>query len=456
MEFDPSKLTDGFLFIWNVENVYACDDLINSPTFIAPNLEKTEWSMSISRESSFVHLKRIDNNSVAEAIEFDVIVSVVLSDESKNLLEKENKLKFRKDVSKFFVFFLNQLIFEEDNLKIYCYLRKSEELNESLIRCSALTHLQSERRNDVWKVQNFRHLMTNDPKTFILESTGKESPQTVLTGRLSKRSKLFHVEVSVPDFLCYKKIFIIGKISVLAADGSLKYSIKGSFIFNNNTSLNTVSKFPTGICQASVLQLSDEYLTHGDLLLMCDFFISNGEIYHEVRESCYLRNKHKFIAESHILAHSMIEENIPRVPEEDTGESTQDLKSSHEFEQPTETLEDDVNYEYLDKKYCDVILTTGNNTFPVHKCILCLKSPVFKKMFDTDMKETSNKNVDIDDLDSNTLRRFLLFLYTENLENLQWEIATKLFYAAVKYHVTSLKVKCSCFLESHLSMSNVC
>ncbi|GBM29073.1 hypothetical protein AVEN_233244-1 [Araneus ventricosus] len=77
-------------------------------------------------------------------------------------------------------------------------------------------------------------------------------------------------------------------------------------------------------------------------------------------------------------------------------------------------------------------------------------------MFETDMREIANKKVDIDDLDSDTLRRFLLFLYTENLENLQWEIAAKMYYAADKYQATSLKAQCSSFLKSYLSVSSVC
>ncbi|KAF8771049.1 speckle-type POZ protein B-like [Argiope bruennichi] len=59
-------------------------------------------------------------------------------------------------------------------------------------------------------------------------------------------------------------------------------------------------------------------------------------------------------------------------------------------------------------------------------------------------------------MDADTLNRFLLFLYSDTLEDLQWDRAERLLYAANKYQVESLKKECSSFLMSHLTVSNVC
>ncbi|GBO32019.1 hypothetical protein AVEN_79518-1 [Araneus ventricosus] len=50
----------------------------------------------------------------------------------------------------------------------------------------------------------------------------------------------------------------------------------------------------------------------------------------------------------------------------------------------------------------------------------------------------------------------LLYMYTDSLEELQWETASDLYVAAEKYQIMTLKDKCSSFLKSNLSLSNAC
>ncbi|GBM76844.1 Speckle-type POZ protein B [Araneus ventricosus] len=104
----------------------------------------------------------------------------------------------------------------------------------------------------------------------------------------------------------------------------------------------------------------------------------------------------------------------------------------------------------------DVCLRAGNKSFPVHKLILSSRSPVFKAMFTSGMREKTSKCIDIPDLDADTLNRLLLYIYKDEVQKLTWEIAANLFEAADKYELLTLKEKCSCFLQSNLSKSNVC
>ncbi|XP_035208447.1 speckle-type POZ protein B-like [Stegodyphus dumicola] len=103
----------------------------------------------------------------------------------------------------------------------------------------------------------------------------------------------------------------------------------------------------------------------------------------------------------------------------------------------------------------DVNIIVGSRTFPVHKSILCFRSSVFSKMFETNMTETEDNNVNISDTDPDIMDEFLLFIYSGNLGKPLNETATKLYSVADKYDVPFLKKKCSSFLESHLSAENV-
>ncbi|XP_055944475.1 speckle-type POZ protein B-like [Argiope bruennichi] len=75
-------------------------------------------------------------------------------------------------------------------------------------------------------------------------------------------------------------------------------------------------------------------------------------------------------------------------------------------------------------------------------------------MLTNDMKERNTNSIQVDDLENDTVHQLLLFLYSDNVDNLQWESAIKLYYAADKYEVEKLKVICSSFLVDNLSTSN--
>ncbi|CAL1291030.1 unnamed protein product [Larinioides sclopetarius] len=484
MSFEPSTITDGYLFTWNIENIhFISEERIISPVFITSNLENLEWNMEFFR--LHIYLKRIESRRKVNIPEIEVDLSAVSSNGSNYLF---TDTKFDKG----FHWVLPRTWFDCETLTIHCHMRKPHERNESLIQFSLLTVIQTEHRVGIWKVENFKLLMKSTPKNYALESAGKQLPPIVLTGekcdkypdsvedlsnsiqkyefketdekRLSSimpPRQIFKIKVTVPDYARYKMIFLICKISCLTEDGEIKFLTERTFFFKYLPLFLSFSQYcvPPDRNSDILLTVKDIDLNNGDLSLICDFIISNGEGKSVIRESSYLQNNYKFITNSQFLKSSITEENNTsdtNIPKEGTRERKHDLKNIQEFQQHTERHEEDLNYEYLNKKYCDVILTTENKTFPVHKCILCLKSPVFKTMFQTDMRETANKKVDIDDLDRDTLCRFLLFLYTEKLENQNWEVATKMYYAADKYQVTSLKSECSSFLKSHLSMSNVC
>ncbi|GFW08714.1 TD and POZ domain-containing protein 3 [Trichonephila clavipes] len=104
----------------------------------------------------------------------------------------------------------------------------------------------------------------------------------------------------------------------------------------------------------------------------------------------------------------------------------------------------------------DMKLRTNTNTIPVHTPILGARSSVFRAMFSNNMKERTQGCVDVTDLDDETVRRMLLYMYTNKLEDLHWESASQLYAASDKYDIASLRIKCSVILLGKLSPKNAC
>lgn len=122
-----------------------------------------------------------------------------------------------------------------------------------------------------------------------------------------------------------------------------------------------------------------------------------------------------------------------------------------------DTLQSDLLRLYEDKKFCDATLKTRNAIFPVHKSVLCARSPVFCAMFESDTKEARTGIVHIQDIRPDTLEQMLFFMYKDSLgDNMSWEMAAGLYYAADKYRIQALKDRCVSVLIEKLSVANVC
>ncbi|GBM88657.1 Speckle-type POZ protein [Araneus ventricosus] len=116
---------------------------------------------------------------------------------------------------------------------------------------------------------------------------------------------------------------------------------------------------------------------------------------------------------------------------------------------------EDIKPLYMNQCLTDVEVRTETKSFPAHKTVLCARSPVFKAMMTNDMKEKKTNCIHVDDLENDIVQQLLLFLYSDNIENLQWESATQLYYAANKYQIGKLKDVCSSFLVENLTPTNV-
>jgi speckle-type POZ protein len=82
-----------------------------------------------------------------------------------------------------------------------------------------------------------------------------------------------------------------------------------------------------------------------------------------------------------------------------------------------------------------------------------VKSQFFSKMFQMDMKEAHERNVEINDAEPDVVREMLRFLYTGEVENMT-KVFTNLYELAHRYLIEDLKNVCVTSMIEHLSAEN--
>ena len=107
----------------------------------------------------------------------------------------------------------------------------------------------------------------------------------------------------------------------------------------------------------------------------------------------------------------------------------------------------------LEEKFSDLKITCEENEFPVHKLILSVRSDVFKTMFSSEGKfEGADDKLKLEDTNADTLKSFLRYLYTDEIED---QVDCKLLILADKYNVKDLVEKCVQVAENNMNVENV-
>ncbi|KAF8777738.1 Kelch-like protein 23 like protein [Argiope bruennichi] len=111
---------------------------------------------------------------------------------------------------------------------------------------------------------------------------------------------------------------------------------------------------------------------------------------------------------------------------------------------------DDFKRLYQDHIMSDITIKTKSASFPAHKVILFASSSTFKNM----LTRTTTDILEIENLEDDIVSRMLLSLYTDSLEDAQWNIVMKLYHAADVFELLRLKLECSRFLLENLNLTN--
>ena len=104
--------------------------------------------------------------------------------------------------------------------------------------------------------------------------------------------------------------------------------------------------------------------------------------------------------------------------------------------------------------FVDVTIKCGRKEFKAHKAVLVSQSPVFKTMFETDMKEKRSSTVEMSDVESVVISEVLNYLYTGSAPNMG-SMTEELLAFAHKYQIRPLLSLCETKLLSSVTVANV-
>ncbi|GFW37583.1 hypothetical protein TNCV_861881 [Trichonephila clavipes] len=127
------------------------------------------------------------------------------------------------------------------------------------------------------------------------------------------------------------------------------------------------------------------------------------------------------------------------------------------------TLKKDLVTLYKTGLYSDAKLKIGDESFPVHKSILSIRSSVFKKLFEehantesaadgNDPKSEQECVLELNDVGKDNLKRMLDFVYADVFEFKGFASCLSLYACAYKYDIPSLKEKCFFFLIGQMAV----
>ncbi|XP_051012897.1 speckle-type POZ protein-like [Acomys russatus] len=120
---------------------------------------------------------------------------------------------------------------------------------------------------------------------------------------------------------------------------------------------------------------------------------------------------------------------------------------------PRCTFADDLGELWETSRFTDCSLLVGGHKFRAHKAILATRSPVFRAMFEHDMKEKQKDRIEIQDMEPQVFKEMMGFIYTGKAPNLH-SLAPGVLAAADRYGLEQLKVMCEDALCRHLSVEN--
>lgn len=120
---------------------------------------------------------------------------------------------------------------------------------------------------------------------------------------------------------------------------------------------------------------------------------------------------------------------------------------------PLDNIRAEMHSLYKNKVFTDAVIRCENKEFKVHRAILA-QSPVFKTMFEVDMKEKRDGVVNITDITPAVMSDLLSFFYTGTAPNVK-KLARELLNAAQKYELHRLRAICENVLKIKICAVNV-
>ncbi|GBL86637.1 Speckle-type POZ protein [Araneus ventricosus] len=432
-----------YTFFWFIENYSYCwheiGEKLVSPPFTADGLEGTAWNLQLyprGVSEAFngvisLYLERSASDEGPENTSLKYELSFLKADGSPRFSIEFNHV-FQRGVRRewYTCLKIDQMLLgkrgnflPEDILTVRCKIWKGEGNIHKVAPICARTRIGIEKISFLHVVENFSSLEPNQKHTIKIQSHSKNEcfalSSLYITHDLLLGGETV-VEITPSDsnhILAKQKMFLLGSGNVIAC---------GNIDNRFDVVRKDIRKQP--LMRQVILNKKSEYLLDGKLSLLCECVFSTGVEFEKIEGT----------------EHNICTADIKLWKVYKTAEKM----SAHP------SISEDMKALYVNQSLTDVELITKTKSFPAHKIVLCARSPVFKAMLTNEMKEKNTTCIQVDDLGDDVVQQLLLFLYSDTVENLEWEIATQLYYAADKYQVGKLKELCSPFLVESLTPTN--
>ncbi|CAL1284121.1 unnamed protein product [Larinioides sclopetarius] len=444
-----NNVKQEFIFMWFIENYSYCwhenGVALISPDFAIDDLNSTTWNLQLHprgcrhSDKGFISLSlhRSKTDCGPEDFHLKYELSFLAANGSAyHSKELQYTFKWGKGYGILKTMQMDEALFRrevQDNLCVRCKIWKGEKEIHQIKQIVARTRIGIERISFLHVTENFNALEPNQKKIIYIRSPSEKG--------LSLASCLYFTDGSCCDGKVMVEItqsntnLILSKceISVLNAFGKVIKCCKADNRFD--AVRKDIRKLPLSLTKQDILNRKCEYLPDDKLTLLCECTFATGVEYQKIESTVH---------EIPSVVLSQINENVQNKSIYNVTEKLSSCPNAL----------DDLRALYNNQLLADIELKTKTKSFPAHKNLLCARSLVFKAMMSSDMKEKNSNSIKINDLEDDTVEKFLIFLYSDNLENLNWTSAIKLYYASDKYEVEKLKILCSAFLLENISTSN--
>jgi speckle-type POZ protein len=171
------------------------------------------------------------------------------------------------------------------------------------------------------------------------------------------------------------------------------------------------------------------------------------------------KNRSEFEASAYLLGDHLAIECVITVIKE---ARVLETRSSPKVDVPPSDITTHLGMLLEAKEGADVTFSVGGETFPAHKIILAMRSPVFKAELYGPIGETGTEFIHIKEMQPDVFKALLHFIYTDSLNiiddfegNDHSEMIRHLLVAADRYALERLKLVCQSILCENLDVQNV-
>ncbi|GBN91976.1 Speckle-type POZ protein B [Araneus ventricosus] len=437
----------SFTFTWKLENASYCLEtkyaVLKSPAFVADLIDETKWKLGLYprglNHGDYIGVYLFRETDSKGAVQVEIYYELAFIGKDGSVLksckafkhafpkgEGKGWMKFEKREE---VFIAKRSTFlPEDILTARCRIWKSVVDMPQNVQCFARTRIGVQKISFVWNLENFSTLESEKNCTYLIKSIESNAPLMSLDMLVTRGlgcEEIIRFEANPEDLII--KLSTL-RLSIVDASGTKVECNQEEFWFDD---FSIRKQFTFLFTKTELMAEKSLYLPNDILSLHWKWVFSKGNVLEEIEEIQYGCTTFESIASYNASNQKMMH-----------------LLMSHD-------LEDELNPLHNEHFPCDVKLKTSTSIFPAHKAILSATSSVFKAMF-SNMEEEDSNCVSIEDLSDDSISRLLRYIYTACVEDLSWESAFRLYVAADKYAIFSLKNVCASYLKDNLSPSNAC